>query len=381
MSDNKCIRILRIVAVMNRGGIETQIMNMYRKLDKSKFQFDFLVTRNEIGVFDEEIRKMGGRIYRVKSIRDVGLIQFIKSIDNFFKEHKEYKIVHSHMNTWSGLFLGIAKWNGVKIRIAQSHSAQQGHKKNTLKEKFESLFKKTMRFFIKYNATHFWAVGQAAGEWLYGKKVASTKMEIIPNAKDLEAYKFNAKVREQLREELKVHNDSFIIGHVGSFSPVKNHSFIIDIFTEVLKKKKNAYLCLVGDGPLRNEIEDRIIESGLKNNVLLLGLRDDVNKLMSMFDVLVLPSLFEGIPNVIIEAQAAGLSCLVSKNVTDEIDMKVGLVDFLSISDQDFWISSITNKIDKTERISAYKELENEGYDLKSLIAWTEEFYHEVNAR
>jgi len=375
MSDNNCIRILRIVAVMNRGGIETQIMNMYRKLDRKKFQFDFLVTRDEIGVFDEEIKELGGRIYRIPSIRDVGLISFVRNIDKFFNDHREYNIVHSHMNTWSGLFLGIAKKHGVKVRIAQSHSAQQGHKQNSLKEKFENIFKKIMRFFIKYNATHFWAVGQAAGEWLYGKKIASTKMRIVPNAKDLELYKFDINARELLRGELGVPNDAFVIGHVGSFSTVKNHSFLIDIFTEVLKKDKNVFLCLVGDGPLRSDIEAKIKEQDIVDYTLVLGLRNDVDRLMSMFDVLVLPSLFEGMPNVVIEAQAATLPCVVSDTITKEVDMGMGILSYISLSaKQSKWVDSILSYRENLRNLDL-DNIYDKGYDLNSLIKWLESFY------
>lgn len=369
------IRILRIVAVMNRGGIETQIMSMYRKLDRSKFQFDFLVTREESGVFDGEIEKLGGKIYRVPSVRKVGLLKFIKSIDEFFKNHQEYKIVHCHMNTWSGLFLNIAKRHNVPIRIAQSHSAQQGIKNLSVKGFIENNFKKIMKFFIKKGANHFWAVGKEAGEWLYGKKLASTKMKIIPNAKDLGIYRYDPKLREELRKELGIPSDTILIGHVGSFSPVKNHEFLINLFEHLRKKGIDCTLCLVGDGPLRKNIEKKVSEIQMKENILFLGLRNDVNKLMSAFDVLILPSKFEGMPNVVIEAQAASLPCVISDSVTKEVDMGMGIVEFVSLSKTlDYWENSIENSRKANRNLDMVK-LKQKGYDLDSLINWLQDFY------
>lgn len=372
---NYPIRILRIVAVMNRGGIETQIMNLYRKLDKSKFQFDFLVTRDETGVFDAEIEKLGGKIYRVPSVRKVGLYKFMKNIDEFFKIHQEYKIIHCHMNTWSGLFLNIAKRHNVPIRIAQSHSAQQGIKNLSIKSFIESQFKKIMKLFIKKGATHFWAVGEDAGEWLYGKKIAQTQVEIIPNAKDLESYNYDPKAREFLRKTLDIPINSFVIGHVGSFSPVKNHAFLMKLFDQINKKGIESTLCLVGDGPLRNEVEKQVSEMNLNGKILFLGLRDDVNKLMSVFDVLILPSFFEGMPNVVIEAQAASLPCVVSDSITREIDMGIGLVNFKSLEEtKESWIKLLF-EIQNNNRPVGTERIKQKGYDINSQIRWMENFY------
>jgi len=374
-NSNKCIRILRIVSVMNRGGIETQIMNMYRKIDRSKFQFDFLITRDEKGVFDKEILALGGKIYKIPGVRDVGLFSFIKSVNCFFKSHKEYKIVHSHMNTWSGLFLKIAKNNGVKVRIAQAHSAQQGYKVKTFKGRLEFLFKSIMKFFIKFNATHYWAVGHVAGEWLFGKKIANTKMKIIPNAKDLESYKFNLINRNQLRKEFDISDDAFVIGHVGSYSAVKNHAFLVELFKVILTKEQEVYLCLVGDGVLKTKIETVIKNSKIEEYVKILGLRNDVNILLSMFDALLLPSIFEGMPNVVIEAQAASLPCVISSNITNEVDMNMNLVKYVSLSSKfGTWIDIILSCKDKTRDVNL-NNLYSRGYDLNKLIIWLEEFY------
>jgi glycosyltransferase involved in cell wall biosynthesis len=375
--NEKCVRILRIVSVMNRGGIETQIMNIYRKLDREKFQFDFLVTRDEKGLFDEEIEQLGGRIFRIPSVRDVGLTKFIRNVDDFFKQHKEYKIVHCHMNTWSGLFLNIAKRHNIPVRISHSHSAQQGFKNSSVKGFIENCFKRLMKQFIKKGATHFWAVGKEAGEWLYGKKIAQNNMEIFTNSKDLEAYKYDLKARERLRNELGIPLEAFVIGHVGSFTPVKNHTFVIKIFDHITKSGIDCRLCLTGNGPLKDNIEKEAIDKELNDKVLFLGLRNDVNKLMSVFDVLVLPSIFEGMPNVVIEAQAASLPCVVSSSVTHEIDMGIGIVSFKPLEDSIYdWSKLLLSKNTQGDRHINLEKIRQKGYDLNSQIKWLENFYN-----
>jgi glycosyltransferase involved in cell wall biosynthesis len=378
MHDNNCIRILRIVSVMNRGGIETQIMNLYRKIDRTRFQFDFLVTRNQKGIFDDEIRELGGRIYNIEGVKDVGIIRFLKSINYFFKTHREYQIVHSHMNTWSGLFLKIAKKNKVKVRIAQSHSAQKGLRMKSVSLIFEKSIKSLMKLFIKNNSTHYWSVGYEAGEWLFGKEIACSNMVILPNAKSLEIYLYNPTNNDSHREVLKIPKDGFIIGHVGSFLDVKNHIFLIEVFNHILKINPNSFLCLVGEGPLRNDIEIKINNLGINDNVRILGLRNDVHELMSLFNTLVLPSKFEGMPNVVIEAQAAGLPCVLSNKIPKEIDMGNNLVEFVSLSESiERWAEIILNCKLKI-RSTNLEKLREKGYDINSQITWLEGFYDSV---
>lgn len=372
---NDPIRVLRIVSVMNRGGIETQIMNIYRNLDRNKFQFDFLVTREQEGVFDKEIKQLGGKVYSIPSVRKVGMLRFIKSIDRFFKEHPEYRVVHCHMNTWSGLFLNIARKNNVPIRIAQSHSAQQRQRDVNLRSVIENGFKRFMRLFIKKGATHFWACGMDAGNWLYGPEIASTKLTVVPNAKDIESFAYKPKIREEMRASLGISAGTIILGHVGSFSEIKNQSFLIEIFEQILKQKYDCRLCLVGDGPLKEDIEKKVYERNLADKVMFLGLRNDVNNLMSMFDTIILPSLFEGLPNVIIEAQAAALPCVISDRVTSEVDLGMGLIDFVGLEEPpENWARVVLKRRDIRRTMSVSKIIER-GYDLKTFIKWLEDFY------
>jgi glycosyltransferase involved in cell wall biosynthesis len=375
MVNNKCIRILRIVSVMDMGGIESQIMNIYRKIDKSRFQFDFLVTRNKIGVFDKEIEELGGRIYRISGVKEVGFVKYALSINYFFRKHREYKIVHCHMNTWSGLFLNIAKWHKIPIRIAQSHSAQKQVRSSNLKEFLHKSFKSIMKQFIKYGATHYWSVGKEAGQWLFGNKTARDEVKILPNAKDLNQHKFSSQNRNLLKKSLNIPDSAFVIGHVGSFNDVKNHSFLIDIFIGINKNYKNCYLCLVGDGPLKEKIEKKASINNIIEKVLFLGFRSDVNKLMSVFDVLVLPSKFEGIPNVLIEAQISGLPCIVSNSIPNEVDLNLKLIEFISLNDKtSIWEEKIISSLSKQRQHDTIIKIDP-NYNIDNLVNWLQDFY------
>lgn len=367
------VRVLRIVSVLNRGGIESQIMNMYREIDKEKYQFDFLVTRNEKGIFEEEIMSMGGRIYHIPGIKEVGLFKFIKHIHNFFKKNKQYKIVHCHMNTWSGLILNIAKLNKVPVRIAHSHSANQNKKESNFLSTSQMLFKNIMKMGISKGATHLFAVGKASAAWLYGDKKEVT---ILPNAKNIQTFKFNEKHRVFLRQELGISDDHIMIGQVGSLSPVKNHEFSVELINKLILKNKNVKLFLIGSGVLEEKIKNKVNELGLEDNIIFLGDRNDVNKIMSALDILILPSFFEGMPNVIIEAQIASLLSLVSNTVSSEIDFEVNKVIFEELN-IDKWVNIIEKQIGMREIIDL-NTIKQKGYDLKEQVMWHENFYAQV---
>jgi len=369
------IRILHIVSVMNRGGIETFLMNIYRHIDHSKIQFDFLVTREEVGIYDNEILVLGGKIHNIPHIRKVGLVKYRQSIIDFFNTHNEYKIVHCHMNTWAGFFLPLARKCGIPVRISHSHSSADC--KTGLKEFLKFVFKKYNALFINNNATHYFACSQKAGKWLFGEKIANEKLKIINNAIDTEKFRFNVEVAKKLRKELNIPYDAFVIGHVGRLHYQKNHSFLIDVFQEIKVRKQNVILCLVGTGELKNTIEIKIKEAGLIDSVKMLGIRSDINELMMMFDVFVFPSLSEGFGNVALEAQAAGLKTIVADTVPDEIKV-TEQVEFISLKEKKaFWAEQILKYGDGYKRIDTYKDIVNAGYDVKKQVKWLESFYLE----
>jgi glycosyltransferase involved in cell wall biosynthesis len=360
------IRILHVMVNMNRGGAETLIMNLYRNIDRSKLQFDFLTCKE--GVFDAEIIEMGGLIHRSPYVTEVGHAEYIKALDQFFVSHLEYKIVHSHMDKMSGFILRSAKKAGKPIRIAHSHntSSEGGIAAKTYKWVAGKL--------ILSNATHLLACSNKAAKWLFAGK--DDKAKILKNGIEADRFVFSSEVRKQGREELKLSPDHFVVGHVGRFCHQKNHSFLVDIFAQLLKDKPEAVLVLVGDGPLRIEIERKVRDLNLQKNVRFLGIRSDIARLLQAFDVFVFPSWHEGLPVTLIEAQGAGLPCIISDVITQEVDMGIDLVDYLPLSDKLNWVKQIKSLISRniTRSIPAYS-LSNKGYEIKNTAEWAEDYY------
>ena len=369
------IRVLHIVSVMDRGGIETFLMNIYSKIDRSKVQFDFLATREQTGVFDEEIRSLGGKVFNIPHIHKVGLLQYRKNVINFFESHKNYKMIHCHMNTWSGFFLPIAKKCNIPIRIAHSHTTQNAPFPRSIGEGKEYFFKKFMKIFIKNAATHYFACGYDAGKCLYGKSLADKAVTIIKNGVDTEAIRYDEEIAQQVRSRLSITKETLVVGHIGSMRTVKNHVFLLDIFAALQKQVPNSILCLVGDGSLRPFLEERVESKGLTEQVKFLGIRDDVYNLLKGFDVFVMPSLFEGFPVSVVEAQAAALTCVISDSITKEVDMGMDLIDFVGLNHSpEYWAEVVlTNRY--ADRTMSTDQVMALGYDSQTTANWLEKFY------
>ncbi|MEA3323455.1 MAG: glycosyltransferase, partial [Patescibacteria group bacterium] len=254
MMTEQPIRILHIVGIMDQGGIETLLMNLYRNIDRSVIQFDFLTHSTQKGFFDDEIMSLGGKIYSVVNPFSItGALKYQKALSDFFTEHPEYTIVHSHMNTFSGIILNIAKKSGVKKRIAHSHATDI---ENPIKRQIGHISK----ILGQNSITHFFACSKAAAKWSFGKQVAKTM--IFKNAIDLSQYRFSNKIRSEYRKQLNL-EDKYVIGHVGRFTEIKNHSFLIDIFSKLHATRNNTTLLLIGDGPLLKDIKHKVKELGL----------------------------------------------------------------------------------------------------------------------
>jgi len=304
------IRVLHAVVNMNRGGAETLIMNLYRNIDLSKIQFDFLTSKE--GVFDQEIIEMGGRIHRIPYITDGGHKNYIRHLDQFFKENAHYNIVHSHMDKMSGFVLRAAKKAGVPTRIAHSHNTQS---EGGLAAK---IYKSYAGSQIPKVSTHYLACSNVAAKWLFKRKASSSTL--LKNGIDINKFSFSKAIRDQMRDDLGIETGELVVGHIGRFNHQKNHSFLIDIFKELLRTVPNAVLILAGDGPLRSVIEEKVKHLNLENKVQFLGIRSDVEFLLQAFDVFVFPSLHEGLPITLIEAQASGLPCVISDVISGEVD-------------------------------------------------------------
>ena len=360
------IRVLNLFTIMDRGGAETMVMNYYRHIDRTKIQFDFLVHREQRGAYDEEIESMGGKIYRMCPVYPQNFARYKRDLHSFFQSHPEYKIIHSHMSELGYFVFREAERQGVPVRICHAHNAPNGFDAKMI---VRTYLKKRMMPYL----THLFMCGEASGKWLYGEKNKS-RFLMLNNAIDAVSYIYDLSKREEMRRHLGL-ADELVIGHVGRFNPQKNHSFLIDIFAALLKKEPNAVLLLVGGGEDMTKIQAKAQILGIAEHVRLLGVRSDVADLMQTMDVFVFPSLYEGLPVTMVEAQAAGLPCLISDKVPPECIITEGLVDILPLSaGAEAWAEKILSKraIHRTDRRA---EIVAHGFDITIEAVKLQEFY------
>lgn len=283
------------------------IMNYYRNIDRTRIQFDFLTHRPDHSDYDDEIISLGGKIYHAPRLYPHHYPAYFRYMKDFFQEHPEYKILHSHIDSMSYLPLLTAKKAGVPVRIAHSHSTG-------IDRDLKYPLKQYFRHQLGRVTTHAFSCGKEAGEFLFRGK----DFTVVPNAVDPIEFHFSAEMRQKKREELGL-SDKFIIGHVGRMCYPKNHEFLFSLLSELLNKRPEAVLLLVGTGEKEQELKEKADFLGLSSSVIFLGNRGDVNELYQAMDIFVLPSFFEGIPVVGIEAQFAGLPCLFSEGVPEEV--------------------------------------------------------------
>ena len=357
------IRILHIVSFMQRGGLETLIMNCYRHIDREKMQFDFVVHRDFRADYDDEIEALGGKIYRLPRLNPFSP-GYKRALLDFFTAHPEYRIVHCHLDCMSALPLAAAKQCGVPVRIAHGHNSNQDKDwKYPLKRWF-------MRD-IPTVATHFFACSKEAGEWMFPGQTVT----IINNGIETERFAFSPEVRSQVREELGL-KEELVLGHVGRIVPQKNHDFLIDIFAEVAKRTPNAKLLLMGTGPLEEHVRRKVNELGLLDRVRFLGVRSDVNRILQAVDVFVLPSLYEGLSLTSVEAQTSGLLCFFSDTVPKACQM-TDAVTFMSLeTPTSQWAAKILEHVGQA-RTDHSHEIRAAGFDIKTTADWLVAFYIE----
>lgn len=356
------VRVLQIVTHMNRGGLETMLMNYYRHIDHNEIQFDFLVHRSKEADYDAEILSMGGKIYRLPQLNPLNPT-YLRSLNEFFAEHREYKIVHCHLDCMAGIPLKYAKKYGVPVRIAHSHNSNQTKDaKYVLK-----LFYK--RNIVKY-ANHLFACGRDAGRWMFG----TDDFMVLNNAIDASAYSYREETARAVRAELAVYHDALVVGHVGRFSPQKNHRFLLRIFAELMRKRTEAVLLLVGEGELRADAEKLAEELGIRKNVIFAGLRSDVPRLLHAMDVFLFPSIYEGLPLSIVEAQAAGLPCLISDKVPIECKKTELVKQILLDESPAVWADAVLSAA-ALQRKNTLKEIRQAGFDIRENACWLQNFY------
>ena len=305
------IRVLHMIGSLNIGGSQSMIINLHKAIDKTKVQFDYIIDHPGHLYYESVVKSLGGKIFEFPTFKGHNFLEIRKAWKQFFKEHPEYKILHSHVRSYASLYLPIAKKAGLKT-IIHSHSTSNGNGMG-------SVVKRIMQYPLRWQADYFFGCSKDAGAWLFGNKVVnSSNYHILQNAIDTEQYSFNPEIRKEYREKLGLGNKKTFI-HVGRFHPAKNHPFLLNIFSEIHKQDPNTVLLLAGDGELRPEIEKQIMSLDLQKDVVLLGSRSDVPKLLQAADCFLFPSIWEGLPITVVEAQAAGLPCVVSANITKEV--------------------------------------------------------------
>ena len=358
------VRVLHFVRKMSYGGIETYIMNLYRNINRNKIQFDFLV--NDEGTFDEEIKTLGGKIYNLPHLGTVNAHTYTKNLDNFFKEHKEYQIVHSHYGQVTGIILEVAKKNNVKIRIAHSHSIKIP-KVNIL----VTLYKRYLQTKILRNSNLLLSCSEEASKFLYKKKYKDAI--ILKNGISTERFIFNNGYRTLLRKDLKIDEKTTVIGNVGRFEHPKNHSFLIDIFYEYQLKNKDSKLILFGVGTLLDIIKNKVKELGIEDKVIFMGAIKEVNRFYSVMDIFLFPSIHEGLGIALVEAQTNGLPCYASDSIPKEAN-PTGRVKFISLKENSkCWANILLNA--KNKRYDALNKIILEGYDIKDVANKLQKIY------
>ena len=361
------MKILYVIAGLNRGGAETFVMNVYRNMDRDKYNVYFLVYGDNKYDYEDEIKKLGGTIIRAKRTSEVGLKKFIKDLIILFKKEK-FDVVHAHSLFNCGPVMLAAYKAGIKVRISHCHTTRLLKDKITLKDK---VFYSLSKHWINKYSTHLFACEKAAGEFLFNK---NKEFFVVKNGIEIEKFKFDDKIRDEIRMKHNIKSDTFVIGNVGRLVSIKNQKFLIDVFEKIHKENNNTKLVILGEGELKEELINYSEKLFLnKDDVLFLGNLDNVNEYYNAFDVFVLPSLFEGLPYTLIEAQCNGLPIIVSEAVDQRSNIS-GNIIFCDLNDSiDNWANTILNEIGK--RYNSVDSIINNGYSIADTVKFIENIY------
>lgn len=365
------IKILHVVSSLSiRSGVMSVLMNYYRNINKDKIQFEFCYYVDREETYEKEINSLGGRVIKIS--RPSVSRNFKNELNNFFIKHRDdYTALHIHEVYVTFLFAPIAKKNGIKNVITHSHATMYSDKK------INALRNRVLCVPLKKQANYYYSCSKAAGKFLYGKKyLEEGKVKVINNAIDCEKYKFDTNTRNEMREKLDL-KEHLVIGNVGRFNEQKNHSFLIDIFYAIKQKEKKVKLLLVGDGPLIQNVKNKVNKLNLNDDVIFLGRRNDIPNLLNAMDIFLLPSLFEGLPVVGVEAQASGLPIVLSTAITKEI----GLLNYKYIDlkkTSEYWAKEISSIKQDNVRNQAYLEVKEKGFDIKQEAKKLEKVYLEM---
>ena len=364
-------RVLHSVSNMDRAGIETMLMNYYRHINKDIIQFDFLCNKKKLGDYDKEIVKMGGHIFRTPGLNPMNFLKYEKYMKELFLNNSDIKIMHSHNGEFAYQSLRAAKKFGIKTRICHAHNTRI---EPNLKKPLKLMYKTQ----LKNVANNYWGCGKDAISFYFGKKVLDdNNFMVLNNAIEVKRFSYNEAKRGELRKKLGIEN-KFVIGNVGRFSEQKNHRFILKIFEGVLKKEPDAILLLIGTGELLEKMKKLAMKLKIFDSVMFMGSRSDVNELYQAMDVFLLPSLFEGLPVVGIEAQASGLKCIFSDRITNEVRITDDVI-YLNLKNDsiDKWTEALL-ECRSYERKDTSELIRKSGYSIEEEAKKLEKKYLEL---
>ena len=360
----KAARILQSLATLDRDEVGVMLMNLYRNINRNKIQFDFLMNeRTEPYVFEEEIKRMGGRIFTVPKFNGRNLNVYRRKVEQLFRTYSEWKIIHIHNVSSTMLFIDIAK----KYRVATIVHAHFDQDPTD----FGSYIQRWLGMPIKHNADYLLASSKLVGEHVFGLK--KERVSVLKNAIEIERYVFNEETRKRKRAELGLKNET-VLGHVGSMVEQKNHTYLLAIFKAYLYLNPRSILLLLGDGELKEKLEQQVAAAGIAKQVKFLGERTDVNEWLQSMDIFVFPSFFEGLPIALIEAQAAGLPIIASDTITKEVQI-TNLMTFKRITvEPQRWAKRIDDHL-VLFREDISQEIKKAGYDVKDTANFLENYY------
>ena len=367
------IRIVHNIASLHLGGSQAFVMNMYRNIDRSKAQFDFVVTPETKEGFYDEITNLGGKIFSCPRYKGTNHIQYNKWWDDFFNEHPEYKVIHGHVRSTASIYLKIAKRHGL-VTIAHSHSTSNGNG-------ISAILKRIMQLPIRKQADYLFACSDKAGKWLYGEKaITQQNYYMIPNGVDLKRFEFDVNKRNQMRMTLGIKKDMMILGHIGRLSTPKNHKFLLNVFNKYHKINSNSKLLLVGDGELFDCIKEHIDKLNISDAVIMTGSKQNTEDYYQVMDIFVFPSLWEGLPVSVVEAQANGLQCLISDVITHDVDL-TDLIQYLPL-DEELWLGAIVEAHKKKRMGLTNENIQRlQPFDALTVANKLQEFYLKQDER
>lgn len=351
------------------------IMNLYRHMDRDKVQFDFLAHYGREAAYNDEIRALGGRIYEMPALKDEEhvyywrLFSYIRALRKFFREHPEYHVIHGHMTNTAVIYMPIARKYGVGCRISHSHSTRG---KYGLLGKVTDILQKP----IYKCATDFFACSEGAKHWFYPERlIAEGKVQVLANAVDAQRFRFRPEKREDIRRELNLEG-KLVVVCVARFRPEKNQIFLVDVLEQMVQQHPEVVFVFAGEGPCEESVRNKVEERHLVEYTRFLGMRTDVPDVLSASDVFVLPSIWEGLPVTVIEAQANGLSCVVTEGLTEEMNA-LGMVEYVSLEKSpEVWAEALM-KGAMNPRRDTYEEMKSSGYDINTTAPWLQAFYLE----